>query len=412
MPDIEAIDGVAAGDVEGVNGVAKSNIQAINGVGIAASGATRWAISTDDMYISWANAADIADVTAWEGNMYAIIGSSSVDTIDIGYGLDGSGNAKWMTVSNTNADEIKFDDNNDITDESAWTTHNIHTDYGNAKQSTIVYGAGDGASDSSSGSSVTRVGCWISSGRTSSSNVWVHRSVDGGANWTHLNLQGLTNIAGSTSSDNHLHGLASDGTGNWMVAQKGNLYFSSDSGVSFAYLIQPSGNGAHLIRDIVYTNSTWVVIYKDGAALYTASCAGSTLANMDASGDWSNAVELEDAAGDGLSGNNLNIRAAAAGGRVVAKDHNRTLAFTVNGKNDPVIVGTRQSVPDEGNLNCIATDGTTWLVGSDGGLTGEDGGDICRSLDGGESWTKICEGIQEAGNRKIEGIAANVLLPL
>ena len=394
-----------------VNNVAKADIAKVNNCDQPSSGATRWALSADDMYISWANAADIADVTAWEGNMYQLESSSS-DTTDIAYGLDGSGNAKWMTVNNTNADEIKFDDNNDITDESTWSTHNIHADYGNAKQNTIVYGAGDGASDSSSGASVTRVGCWISSGGSTSSNVWVHRSVDGGANWTHLNLQGLTNIAGSTSSDSIMRGLASDGTGNWMVAQKGNLYFSSNSGVSFAYLIQPSGNGAHLIRDIVYTNSTWVVIYKDGSALFTASCAGSTLANMDASGDWSNAVELEDAASDGLNGNNANTRAAAAAGRVVAKDHSATLAFTVNGKTDPVIQGTRQTLPDEGNANCIATDGTTWLVGSDGGATDDNGGDICRSLDGGANWTKICEGIQLSGDRKIEGIAANIILPI
>ena len=411
MADLETLNAVAAADIEAVNGVAKADIQEINGVGIGASGASMWAMSSNDMFISWVNAADVADVTAWEGNTYQLENNSS-DTFDIAYGLDGSGNGMWMTVNNTNSDEIKFDGNNDITDESTWSTHNIHADYGNAKQETIVYGAGDGNSDSSSGNAVTRVGCWISAGRTSSSNVWLHRSVDGGANWTHLNLDGLTNIAGSTNSDSHMRGLASNGKGDWMVGQKGNLYFSSNSGVSFAYLIQPSGNGTHLIRDIVYTNNTWVVIQKNGAATQVVTCADSTLANMDASGDWSNVVTLEDANGDGINGNNVNIRAAAAGGRVVVKDHSKTLAFTVNGKTDPVIQGTRQSLPDEGNANCIATDGTTWLVGSDGGGTGDDGGDICRSLDGGESWTRICHGINSSGDRKIEGIAANLVLPL
>ena len=97
---------------------------------------------------------------------------------------------------------------------------------------------------------------------------------------------------------------------------------------------------------------------------------------------------------------------------MVAVDTARSLAATVNGKTTPVIQGTTQTLPDEGSLNTIATDGTTWLAGSDGGSTGADGGDICRSLDGGESWTKICEGIQHSGDRKVEGIAANVVLPI
>ena len=422
MADYTKYNSVAAADIVKIDGVAVGNIVKCDGTTKPASGATQWAVASIDMYISWAAHADIADVTEWEGNFYRLE-NSSADAFDIAYGEDGSGGAMWMTIWNSNGDEIKFDGNNDITDESTWSTHNIHADYGNAKQRTIVYGAGDGNSDSSSGNAVTRVGCWMTAGYTSSNNAWLHRSVDGGSNWTHLNLHGLTNIVGASGNDNSMTGLASDGTGNWMVAWKGNLYFSSDSGVSFSFLLQPSGSGSELIRDIVYTNSTWVVIQKNGSALQALTCAGSTAANMDdASNDWSSAVTLEDDGSTnivnnspvplGLNGNAAFARAAAAAGRVVCIDGGNTLAFTVNGKTNPVIQGTRQTLPDEGTANCIATDGSTWLTGSDGGNTNDDGGDICRSTDGGANWNKICEGIQSSGDKKIEGIAANVLLPL
>ena len=405
------VNDVATANVAQINDVNYSSIAQISDNDSPVSGATQWAVASIDMFISWAAHDDIADVTEWENNFYRLE-NSSADAFDIAYGEDGSGGAMWMTIWNSNGDEIKFDGNNDITDESTWSTHNIHSDYGNAKQRTIVYGRGDGNSDSSSGNAVTRVGCWMTAGYTSSNNAWLHRSVDGGSNWTHLNLHGLTNIVGASGNDSSMTGLASDGTGNWMVAFKGNLYFSSDSGVSFSFLLQPSGSGSQFIRDIVYTNNTWVIIQKNGAALQALTCAGSTAANMDATSDWSNAVTLTDANNDGLNGNAAFARAAAAGGRVVCTEGGNTIAFTVNGKNDPVIQGTRQTLPDEGTANCIATDGTTWLTGSDGGSTDDDGGDICRSTDGGANWTKICEGIQSSGDKKIEGIAANVVLPL
>tara|TARA_E500000305_G_C4026375_1_gene242034 strand:+ start:1404 stop:2639 length:1236 start_codon:yes stop_codon:yes gene_type:complete len=411
MADYTKFDGVAEADIVKVNGVAKASIVNIDGATKPSAGATMWAMSSTDMYISWVNAADVADVTKWEDNVYRLE-NSSADTFDIAYGLDASNGAKWMTVNNSNADEIKFDGNNDITDESTWSTHNIHADYGNAKQETIQYTGGDGETDDSSGSDVTRVGCWISTGRTSTSNVFIHRSVDGGANWTHLNLDGLPGITGSSGdSDYHIRALAGDGTGNWMLAQRGNLYYSSDSGVSFSYLHQPTGIVTDLIRDIVYTNSTWVALLSSSvsgtAMLY--SCAASTKANMDAASDWG-MQQLSESVSGSLTPSTLR-RMAGAGGRVVAVNTAQALAADVNGKTI-TIQGNRQTIDDEGSINTVATDGTTWLIGSDGGSSGPDGGDINRSTDGGLSWTKIVEGINKSGDRKVEGLAPNVVLPL
>ena len=128
MADYTKYNSVAAADIVKIDGVAVGNIVKCDGTTKPASGATQWAVASIDMYISWAAHADIADVTEWEGNFYRLE-NSSADAFDIAYGEDGSGGAMWMTIWNSNGDEIKFDGNNDITDESTWSTHNIHADY-------------------------------------------------------------------------------------------------------------------------------------------------------------------------------------------------------------------------------------------------------------------------------------------
>ena len=408
MPDLEALNGVAAADIEAVNGVAKANIEAINGVSVVSgsAAATRWALASIDHDISWANAADIATQAVWESNYYNI-NNVSADTTDIAYGLDGSGNAKWMVTGLDGSDEILFDGNNDITDESAWSSENTS----GGRPIKILFGVGDGETDDSSGSDVTRASAWLTVGRTTSGVINVNRSVDGGSNWTAFNLNGLTNI-GSGSSDHHMYGLASDGTGNWMCAQKGNLYFSSDSGVSFSFLIQPTGNGTHFIRDIVFTNNTWVVITKQGADLHVSTCANAVKTSMDDASDWSTSTHIVDTGGSNdLNGNAGadSVEAAAAGGNVVVIDGVNSQAFTVSGTTI-TMVGTRQSIPlTETPANCIATDGTTWLIGCG---DNNDKGDICRSTDNGANWALIVENLNAAGVTPVLSIAPNVVLPL
>jgi hypothetical protein len=405
-----------------VNNIAKASIAKINNVGVPASGATRWAIATDDGYVSWANAADIETESVWEGNAYLSNSSLAADAFEIAYGKDGSGNAQWMASWNSSSREISFDANNDITDESAWTVFNVSS---GGKIETIVWGAGDGASDSSSGSAITRADVWLAAGRNTSGNVYVQRTVDGGSNWTALNLDGLTNISDSTNQDHHIRGLASDGTGNWMLAQRGNLYFSSDSGVSFSFLIQPTGDNAHFIRDVVFTNNTWVILVDKGSTFSLMTCANAVATSMDATGDWSSEVAVTGGGGVSLNASNLFSVMAAANGNVCIIDHADCMTATVDGKNSPVIQGNIKRIRSrtvdssavgiiEGQINCIATDGSTWLIGSDGASAGLDGADIARSTDNGANWAQICEGIDGfgSGDRKIEGIAPNVVLPL
>ena len=162
----------------------------------------------------------------------------------------------------------------------------------------------------------------------------------------------------------------------------------------------------------MYTNNTWVVVTKQGADLHVSTCAASTKANMDASGDWSTSTHIVDTGGtNDLNGNAIpdSVEAAGASGNVVVMDGVNTQAFTVDGKTI-AMQGTRQSIPlTETPANCIATDGTTWLIGCGG--TG-DKGDICRSTDNGANWALIVENINASGVTPIMSIAPNVVLPL
>ena len=411
MPDIETLNAVAAADIEAVNGVAKANIETINGVTMPAGGfvaATYWAVGFHGSKTSWAAAADIADVTEWETNIWTTHGDGgSAANIDMAYGKDNSGNPIFVAIVNSSGNNTWVDQNNDITDDSLWTRIQLPAGSQIARE-TIQWGND----------------VWVAAGRVDTNVVDIHRSTDGLASWSAIDVTGLTNIDDDDAFD--ITALASDGAGNWMFGQKENLYFSSDDAASWAFLLQPEGTG-NLIRDIVYTNNTWVVLYDDGNSdAFVITCPASTAANMDATSDWGTAQQLEaanlvDALGNStVSTTHLHgvttRRMAAAGGRVIfvqcgAGVNGRTMAADVSGKTCTLENSILILPVTEGNVNCIATDGITWLIGGDGGNTGDDGGEICRSTDGGDSWTLIVNAIQSA-NYKVEGIAASVYLPL
>jgi hypothetical protein len=421
MPDIATINTVAAADIATVNGVAKADIATVNAVDMPSGtvSATYWAICFDDATTSWAAHADIADVTEWEDNVWNTYGDASgTDTIDIAYGKDTEGNGIFVALANSSGNNVWVDQTSDITDGSAWTRQQLPS--GTRKHRETIQWGND---------------VWVTVGRVSSGIIDVHRSTDGADNFLAVDITGLTNI----SSTETIKALASDGAGKWMFGQKANLYFSDDDGATWAWLIQPSGASGDFIRDIVYTNGSWVVLYSAGGNANLIACVGSTAANMDAAGDWGTAVTLTGLFKDGdtqiLDSNNNAMtvtlsgtstkRMAAAGGRIVAMQMgggnlvsrlagSRTIAADVSGK---IITldssGTVQRVPfTQGTAQAIATDGgDTWLAGGDGGDTGPNGGEICRSTDGGDSWTLIAEAISGTSKR-VNGIAPDVYLPL
>ena len=340
---------------------------------------TRLAIGLDDGIASWVDLADVNDVTAWENNIHRIHGVETWDLFDIAYGKDGSGNDMWVAINTVSADTILHSTDTNFTNKGTWTeATNV-----DQRMYTVLWGND----------------VWIAAGALGVERLW--RSTDG-STWSAVDISSLT------FDSDQIRALTSDGAGNWWFGCGSKIYKSTDDGSSWAEEATITVGASGLIRDLVYTNSTVVVLYKydDGAGTQEARVASAAASDTT---DWSSGVHLSS------SGNmhyNKTTRCAAGDGRVVFIDTGTTMAADVNGKTI-TIQGTRQTLPDEGNANCVCTDGGgTWWVGSDGGTTGADGGDICKSSDNGLSWTRTVHGIRDFANHKVESIATDQHVPL
>ncbi len=344
-----------------------------------ANAMTRMAIASQNGYASWANLADVDDVAVWEDNAYGIHGNENWELVDIAYGKDGSGNAMYAAVNTSAANNVLYASSADFIAGNTWT------EPGNVDQRnyTLLWGNN----------------VWIAAG--SLANDELFRSTDG-STWTAVDVSSLT-FDGSI-----IRALTSDGAGNWWFGVGSKIYKSTNDGTSWSEEATITVGASGEIRDMVYTNSSVIVAYKydDGAGTQESRAISAAASDTT---DWGTALHLSSG---GFLNYNKTWRAAAGNGRVVFIDTGNSMAADVSGKTLS-IVGTRQTFPDEGNSNCICTDGAgTWWVGSDGGDTGADGGDICKSTDNGLSWTRTVHGINEGGDRFVEGIVVDLYLPL
>jgi len=341
---------------------------------------SRLAIGMDDGIASWADLADVDTVSVWEDNVHRIHGVETWDLFDIAYGKDGSGNDMWAAINTVSADTILHSSDTNFTNKGTWTeATNV-----DQKMFTLLWGND----------------VWIAAGvMTGHDRIW--RSTDG-STWSAVDLSSLT-----FDGDN-VRALTSDGAGNWWFGIGSKIYKSTNDGQAWSEEATITVGASGEIKDLVYTNSTVVVLYQydDGSGTQEARAASAAASDTT---DWSSGVHLS--SGGTMAYQRTN-RAAAGNGRVVFIDTATTMAADVNGKTI-TIQGTRQSLPDEGNANCICTDGSgNWWVGSDGGTSGADGGDICKSTDNGLSWTRTVHGIRDFANHKVESIATDQHLPL
>lgn len=379
MADYAACNGVTAANLAACNGVTKANIQAINGSTTPASGPTRAFIGLADARVGQVPIADVDDVTVWEANIYQARTGDSWDLTDIAYGKDANGNAHYAAVINGNNPEIIYASETDFLAKNQWTEVNV-----TLRQRTILWGND----------------VWVTAGLLGSTSAQQHiyRSTDG-TTWNEVDISAVGNV--SSLYAHGIYALTSDGNGTWWMALKGEIYKSTDDAASWS-LEHTVTVGGGQIWDLVVTNNTLVCLYQSGGPKIISAALSDTT-------DWSSATTV--AGTGGLALGSTAKRMAGGSGRVVVTDNFRTVGFDVSGKTITVAT-TRQDLPDEGNANCIATDGNgNWYVGSDGGTTGADGGDICESTDNGASWTRVVHGIDSSAYT-VEGIGFNVYLPL
>ena len=378
MPDIEALNAVAAGDIEGVNGVAKADIETVNGAGIPASGATRWVVATENGYIAYAANSDRTSWTAYDGV------SGTEDNDDIGFGKNNGGSAIYIATRNGSTRELTISGTN-VTTDAEWTDINLDG-ADNDRIMQILWGArSDG----------TAAGTWMAVGDQDGEQIY--RSIDGGANWSAIDLSGLTNHA----TNDYINGVASDGSGNWMFAQDDRLYYSTNDGASFAVSTPfTSGGTPGRPQGIVYTNSSWVLCYSRSSAIRFRSCAGSDIT------DWG--TEVDGINMTHLTANHLTVKMAAAAGRVAAISEldDDLNYFDVSGKAISNLAKVDLSMGAD-KAEDIATDGSSWLIAATDG-------DIWESTDSAESWSQTVDGFQADGSNTLDlqSITCDVLLPL
>ena len=379
MADLETINGVATAAIEKIDGVTYANIEKIDGV-TCPSGtvtATNWVVAGDDGHVFWCGADPTGTWTEYDNWQL----SGQPRAYDIAAGKDANGGIIYVMSRDSINGELQVSGSN-VETSHFWTKITI-AGSGDQDQYRIIW-ADDGSTS----------GVWLAVGRQS--NTGVHRSTDGGANWSTVTLSGLTDHNTSLGIQ-----AMCFGNGVVMMAQEDRIYTSTDYGASWS-VSTPFGNNdaPTAARCLTYTNSSFVLIYGRLGEIRARSCADSDLT------DWGNESTMNTDTRNPGNTFEDKINIASANGRVahITANDEHCSRFDVSGKVISNIAMTDLGMNAQRHAEDIETDGTTWLICTRLG-------DIWRSTDAAVTWTKIKT---DAGGNADHGqaICSNVLLPL
>ena len=388
MADYAKLNDVATTDIVKINGVAYASVAKCIGLSTPASGASRWVGVTDGGYVVHAANSDRTSWTVYDG-----VASATPKAFDVGYGRNSSGVGIYVCSRASSTKELQIS-GTDVTTDATWTDINIANDSAHC----IMWGArSDG----------TAAGTWMAVGEQD--NEQIYRSIDGGANWSAIDLSGLSGHDGGSSSD--LKGIASNGLGKWVFAQKGRLYISTDDAATWAVSTPWSSDTPVTQQGITFTNGTFVIAYSRSSKVRIRTCADSDLT------DWSDEFYP---AGDITSGEEManpdtqekraNICSAAGRVALITTGHDLVTYFDVSGKT--ISNAGQNDLSDTLSLGGdtardMCTDGSTWLISMQDG-------DIWESTDNAETWSRTVNALDIGGStgRDIIGITCDVILPL
>ncbi len=377
MPVVK-INSVAVADIVKCNGIAAADIAKLSGVEYSTS-ATRWVVGAEDGFI--AHAAN-SDRTSW--SVYDSIATNDTNNnkFSIAFGKNSSGAGVYICTRDGGARELQIS-GDDVTTSAAWTDISIDGTSSKVNIMQVLWGVkADGAT----------AGIWMAVGNQTGEEIF--RSTDGGANWSAIDLSGLTNHASNT----FVNGIATDGLGNWMFGQGDRIYYSTNDGASFNVSV-PSWSNNEVpgrMHGITFTNNSWVISYSRSSSIKFRSCAASDVTDW---GDEVDGVNLLH-----MSSNGDRMRFAASAGRVVAvtsKLENNLNYFDVDGKVISDLTNVVLTMNGD-NLMDVATDGTTWLAAC---LDG----DIWESTNAGAAWSQVADA---QSSDDFESITCDVVLPL
>lgn len=398
MGDINQINDVAAANINQVNDVPKANINEVNDQGVAASGATRWSVATQDGYFMYAANSDLTSWTVYDSYDEQQSGQAAGDGKSLAFGKNASGQSIYMATRATanggsQTKEIHIS-GTDVTSTSEWTNVDIDSDSNSRNTIMMLRWAPDSAGSAA--------GVWMAVGKQATGDIF--RSTNGGSSWTAIDISQLSgHVSGSSASD-YINAIASDGLGNWMFGQDSRIYYSSNNGQTWAVSTPFSTNAPGRFQSIVYTNNSWVICYSRQSQIRFRSCAASDIT------DWGDEVTNHNQQMAHITANGKAVKMCAANGKVwaVSEDDFDVNRFDVSGKVISNIANfDLDDIPDIGHAQDIATDGVKVLVSCRGG-------DLALSTNLGVSFSATLENFQADGSNKkdLEAVTADVFLPL
>lgn len=381
MGDYAQVHDVAIANIAQINDVPYANCGQVNDCTKATTTATNWVVAGDDGHVFWCGADPTGTWTEYDNWQ----GDGTPRAYDIAAGKDANGDIIYVMSRDSIHGELQVSGSN-VESSHFWTKVTI-AGSGDQDQYRIIW-CDDGSTS----------GVWLAVGRQanpSNARSGVQRSTDGGANWTNIQLDGLTG---------HNTGLGIQamcfGNGVVMMAQENRIYTSTDYGANWSVSTPFSSDAPTAARCLTYTNNSFVLIYGRLGEIRARSCADSDLT------DWGGESTMNTDTRNPGNTFEDKINVASANGRVahITANDEHCSRFDVSGKTISNIAMTDLGMNSQRHAEDIETDGTTWLICSRLG-------DIWRSTDNAVTWTKIKT---DAGGNADHGqaICSNVLLPL
>jgi hypothetical protein len=286
-----------------------------------------------------------SDAVSWAG--YTSPAGESADYWDISFGADSGGNDQWIIATNTTPELRKASD--PTTGVDSWSSIDFtgSTDLSR----TIEYGAN---------------GTWIAG-----TGGDVHRSTDGGTNWTKI-----TNVASGAGA---MYCLATDGAGVWMIGGSGTSILKSyDDGLNW-YV---SGTNVGQVNGIEYNNGVWFL-----ASNTTTSYRATSIAQSNTTDTWSavTGISVSLWAVCHVTGNTWMTAKKASSPVYLSTDNCASWSAVTN--------------PSVGQVMGLASDGTTIVV------CGKDM-KVQTSTDNGTTWTQ-----RYTSDRHLLGVEYNKVKP-
>ena len=371
------VNNIAAASIAKINNTAVAAIAKCNDVEAGgAATATNWVVAGDDGHVFWCGADPAGTWTEYDN--WQLDGTPRA--YDIAAGKDASGNIIYVMSRDSINGELQVSGTN-VETSHFWTKVTI-AGSGDQDQYRIIW-ADDGSTS----------GVWLAVGRQS--NTGVQRSTDGGANWSSVDISGL-------SGHDTSRGIQAMcfGNGVVMMAQDERIYTSTDYGSNWSVSTPFSSDAPTAARCLTYTNNSFVLIYGRLGEIRARSCADSDLT------DWGPESTMNTDTRNPGNTFEDKINIASANGRVahITANDEHCSRFDVSGKTISNIAMTDLGMNSQRHAEDIETDGTTWLICSRLG-------DIWRSTDNAVTWSRIKT--DAGGNADhAQAICSNVLLPL